>query len=97
MVRIIQPCIGDVWEFHEGGLYTVVDFVRQFGSDREYVVCEGDAGRRIWPRDAWMHLVPYRGADAASGAMVRPFTLVRQGLLPRTESLFGRSGSSPSG
>lgn len=90
MVRIIPPCIGDVWEFHEGGAYTVVGFVRHFGSDRHYVVCEGEDGFRIWPMDAWMHLVPYRGPDALPGAMVRPFTLVRQGLRPRTESLFGR-------
>lgn len=95
MVRIIQPCIGDVWEFHEGGLYTVVDFVRHFGCEREYVVCEGDRDKRIWPKDAWMHLVPYRGADASSGAMVRPFTLVRQSLGPRTDSLFGRPTSGP--
>jgi hypothetical protein len=92
MVRIIQPCIGDVWEFHEGGLYTVVNFVRHFGTGREFVVCEGERSgdRRIWPKDAWMYLVPYGGGDARPGAMVRPFTLVRQGLRPRTDSLFGR-------
>jgi hypothetical protein len=77
-----QPCIGDVWDYWEGGRYTVVGFVRQFGSEHEYVLCEDGEDRRIWPREAWDHLVPYRGADAPSGAMVRPFAFVRQGLAP---------------
>lgn len=87
MVRIIQPCIGDVWEHVEGGLYTVVGFGRHFSCGREYVICEGDDGTRLWPRDSWLHLVPYHGADAIRGAMVRPFKLVRQSLQPRTPSL----------
>jgi hypothetical protein len=80
MVHKLDPCIGDVWEYCEGGRYTVVGFVREFGGERDYVLCEGAGGQRIWPRDRWLHLVPYRGADAPSGAMVRPFTLVRRAL-----------------
>jgi len=80
MVHKLDPCIGDVWDYCEGGRYTVVGFVREFGGERDYVLCEGTAGQRIWPRDRWLHLVPYRGADAMAGAMVRPFTLVRRAV-----------------
>jgi len=80
MVRKLDPCIGDIWDHHEGGRYAVVGFVREFGDERDWVLCEGPGGRRIWPRDRWLHLVPYQGADAASGAMVRPFTLVRRAM-----------------
>jgi hypothetical protein len=95
MVRILQPCIGDVWEHIEGGVYTVVGFGRHFGSGREFVICEGEDGTRLWPRDSWLHHVPYHGADATPGAMARPFTLVRQGLQPRTPTLLPRAGDCP--
>jgi hypothetical protein len=89
MVHKLDPCIGDVWDYCEGGRYTVVGFVREFGGERDYVLCEGTAGQRIWPRDRWLHLVPYRGADAPPGAMVRPFTLVRRALAQQPPAAFG--------
>jgi hypothetical protein len=83
MIKRIQPCIGDVWDYFQGGRYTVVDLIRHFETDQVFVVCENSSEKRIWPRDTWFHLVPYHGPDAPSGTMVRPFTLVQIGLRPR--------------
>jgi hypothetical protein len=83
MLKTRQPYLGDVWDYFQGGRYTVVDFVRHFETDEVFVVCERAGERRIWPRETWFHLVPYHGADAPAGVMVRPFTLVQLGLKPR--------------
>ena len=90
MTKRIQPSIGDVWDYFQGGRYTVVDLVRHFETGEVFVVCEFAGEKRIWPRESWFHLVPYHGADAPSGSMVRPFTLVQLGLGPRAEDTGGQ-------